>query len=333
MNSSVDHPSTSPRFELVYLGVTSGPFAPLEAASFVHRQRIPLNASVRIVGTTTLWPLSRFPVLAEASVLAARGRPLRPSDAGMSARGRATYTPNHLRSGERLTLLILGGALAGISVVGLLTGAIRFESDLADWRGALPQLTAMWLVMSGGCSLALACILAVIDLLDRANVTRGYRVAVGVLAGIGILPTVFGLGLGYATRGQQERAPVAIIDIDPVPLSAERPIDKRRSSAMSKSPFVPLPAARGHTPGTVYVVAARNCSRDEAQRADQLASDLRKLGIPVQRVSDISFPVVDSSQVARTRAVMEGRLPIVFVAGFAANNPALDEVLAQHSTR
>lgn len=333
MNSRVEHPSSSPRFELVYLGVTSGPFAPLEAASFVHRQRIPLNASVRIVGTTTLWPLSRFPVLAEASVLAARGRPFLPSNADERVSDRAAHTPNHLRPGERTTLLTLCGVLVGMSVVGLSSGAVTFESDLADWRGALPQVTAGWLILCGGCVLALACTLALVDFLDRANVTRRYRVAVGVLAGIGILPTVFGLGLGYATRGQQERAPVAIIDIDPVPLSAERPIDRRRSSAMSKSPFVPLPAARGHAPGTVYVVAARNCSREDAQRADQLASDLRKLGIPVQRVSDISFPVVDSSQVAQTRAVMEGRLPIVFVAGFAANNPALDEVLAQHSTR
>ncbi len=104
------------------------------------------------------------------------------------------------------------------------------------------------------------------------------------------------------------------------------------SAAPSRNGFVALPPADGHNAKVVYVVAAENCPHEEAQRADRLASDLSREGIPVTRTHDINFTLAaaDSAQVDHIKSVMNGPLPIVFVRGRAKSNPTLDEVVAEY---
>lgn len=102
--------------------------------------------------------------------------------------------------------------------------------------------------------------------------------------------------------------------------------------AVSTNGFVALPPADGQNPRSVYVIAAENCPHEDAQRADRLAEDLGRKGIPVVRSHNISFSLngADSSVANRISSVMNGPLPIVFVQGRAKSNPSLDEVLAEY---
>lgn len=102
--------------------------------------------------------------------------------------------------------------------------------------------------------------------------------------------------------------------------------------AVSAHGFVALPPADGQNPRSVYVIAAENCPHEDAQRADRLAEDLGRRGIPVVRSHNISFSLngADSSVAQRITSVMNGPLPIVFVQGRARSNPSLDEVLAEY---
>ncbi len=101
--------------------------------------------------------------------------------------------------------------------------------------------------------------------------------------------------------------------------------------AVSSNGFVALPPADGQNPRSVYVIAAENCPHEDAQRADRLAEDLARQGIPVVRSHNISFSLdgADSSVAQRITSVMNGPLPIVFVQGRAKSNPSLEEVLAE----
>src|SRR5262249_22662943 len=97
--------------------------------------------------------------------------------------------------------------------------------------------------------------------------------------------------------------------------------------------FVQVPPPANQSPDTIYVLAAENCPKEDAQRADRLAATLANEKIPVVRTHSIAFnsvPMDDPNIAKRLEAVMNGPLPIVFVRGRAKGNPELDEVLAEY---
>ena len=75
-----------------------------------------------------------------------------------------------------------------------------------------------------------------------------------------------------------------------------------------------------------------SCPHEDAQRADSLAEDLSRKGIPVIRTHTINFNLAapDNSVAERINSVMKGSLPIVFVRGRAKPNPTLEEVVAEY---
>lgn len=305
------------RFEVVFRGETHGPFSPVEAVAFVHRNVIPLNAAVRVAGQKRLWPLRRFPRLAEAATLAARGRALPPVQAtGTGLRDGADYTPNHLSALERFVALFWAAGLVGFSALGLAKGEIPIVGGKG--AGVLVGGAGLWVMLCANLLLAAAALVALADHYDRRNNERQYRRAFGILGlgGVGVLVLAVVMGLDHSRLSSARRA-----DADGI--WATRPV------AADSTPFRTLPMATGHDAATVYVVATRNCSREASLRADRLATDLAARGIPVERVQDVSFGNVQAAQVPEINQVMSGTLPIVFVAGAAANNPSLDAVLAQ----
>ena len=102
----------------------------------------------------------------------------------------------------------------------------------------------------------------------------------------------------------------------------------------SDNGFVILPPASGASAKTVLVIAAQNCPHEDAQRADSLADDLSRKGIPVDRTHNISFEYSgsDGSMAERIMSVMNGPLPIVIVGGRAKGNPSLEEVVAEYKS-
>jgi hypothetical protein len=96
--------------------------------------------------------------------------------------------------------------------------------------------------------------------------------------------------------------------------------------------FVALPPVSGGNANAVLIVAAENCPEEAAQRADRLADNLTRQGVPVSRVHTVSFeiPGNDMSIANRVTSLMNGELPIVFVHGKAKSNPTLDEVAAEY---
>lgn len=132
-----------------------------------------------------------------------------------------------------------------------------------------------------------------------------------------LLVVAIGVGGAYYWR-QQHRAPS----------------DSPSAASSSPSPrgFVDMPPVMGQSSEAILVIAAENCPHDDAQRADQLAQDLGRSGLPVVRLHNVSFELngPDASAAAeRLTAVMNGELPIVFVRGRAKSNPRLDEVIAE----
>ena len=103
-------------------------------------------------------------------------------------------------------------------------------------------------------------------------------------------------------------------------------------STIGETGFASLPPVDGQRPRIVFVVAARNCPHEEAQRADRLADDLSRDGIPVQRTDGVHFSFTDppdSATMDRINKVMNGPLPIVFINGRAKSNPSLEEVTSE----
>lgn len=100
----------------------------------------------------------------------------------------------------------------------------------------------------------------------------------------------------------------------------------------SENGFVAMPSVEGQSTDAVLVVAAENCPHEDAQRADSLAADLSRKGVPVVRTHTINFnlPGPDSAVVDRINSVMTGSLPIVFVHGRAKPNPTLEEVVDEY---
>ena len=95
--------------------------------------------------------------------------------------------------------------------------------------------------------------------------------------------------------------------------------------------FVRIPAVADARPDTVLVMAAKNCPKADAQRANALAQNLVDKGISVERRDSISFVIegTDSPEAKNLSSIMNGPLPAVIVAGRASSNPTLDEVVAE----
>lgn len=97
--------------------------------------------------------------------------------------------------------------------------------------------------------------------------------------------------------------------------------------------FTPLPFnAEGQKTDTVYVIAAQNCSREEAARADLLAATLQANGFPVERVHRLGFEFEEmppKAIIRRLNELMAGELPLVMINGLASNNPTFAETLQQ----
>ena len=102
------------------------------------------------------------------------------------------------------------------------------------------------------------------------------------------------------------------------------------ASESGKGGFVQLPSFDAGSSAAVIVVAAENCPEEDARRADDLAAELRKQGIPVARSHSVSFTFsgADAGLADRVSALMNGKLPIVLVNGRGKANPALDDVMA-----
>jgi hypothetical protein len=103
------------------------------------------------------------------------------------------------------------------------------------------------------------------------------------------------------------------------------------AKASASRGFVPLPAFPGSNGRAVVIFAPENCPEDAGRRADALADSLSRSGVPVSRLSRVSFNVSSPDEASRINAVMNGTIPIVVVRGRAKANPSLDEVLAEYS--
>ena len=102
--------------------------------------------------------------------------------------------------------------------------------------------------------------------------------------------------------------------------------------------FIQLPMHSGAANNVVYVMAALNCPKDAAQRAEELAFQLKRRGVVVQRISGVSFDLSPSPSLAEAQqkqremdAVMTGTLPIVLINGMGRANPDLQSVLDEIS--
>ena len=79
------------------------------------------------------------------------------------------------------------------------------------------------------------------------------------------------------------------------------------------------------------VIAAQHCTQDAARRADSIAQDLAKMGLPVIRHHAVqcSFSSLADTVAQQFTSAMEGPMPIVFVRGRAMSDPTLDEIVAE----
>jgi hypothetical protein len=85
----------------------------------------------------------------------------------------------------------------------------------------------------------------------------------------------------------------------------------------------------------VLIVAAQNCPREGAVRADGLAREMAERHVRYRRASNVSFSVPAGADVdvflRRNNAIMNSEVPIVFVNGKVKSNPGLDEVIAEYA--
>jgi hypothetical protein len=96
--------------------------------------------------------------------------------------------------------------------------------------------------------------------------------------------------------------------------------------------FLELATPTGADPKKVWIVAAANCPKEGARRAEALARDLAEHAVAFERHASISFSADagDPALFRRLDAILNGETPIVFVNGRIKANPALDEVLAEY---
>ena len=107
-----------------------------------------------------------------------------------------------------------------------------------------------------------------------------------------------------------------------------------KTADVSPNGFVALPAPTNLSADTVIVLAAENCPKEDARRADNLADELGRRNIPYTRAHSANFNLANPEAVVvrRLDLVMKGQLPIVFVNGRGKANPTLDEVLSEYGS-
>lgn len=109
--------------------------------------------------------------------------------------------------------------------------------------------------------------------------------------------------------------------------------------AAARSPttgFVSTAMPSAARTNVVLILAPVNCPSEAAQRADALASELTRRGIPNQRGDSFSLSMNDPSAEERAAgeravAVLNGEIPAVFINGMGKANPTADEVAAEFS--
>jgi hypothetical protein len=95
--------------------------------------------------------------------------------------------------------------------------------------------------------------------------------------------------------------------------------------------FSALASPSGADPRKVWIVAAVNCPREGARRADELAAQLAERNMSFDRRANVSFSFDDAGQADQLQSIMNSDTPIVFVNGRVKSNPALDEVVAEYN--
>ena len=96
--------------------------------------------------------------------------------------------------------------------------------------------------------------------------------------------------------------------------------------------FVSLAQPDGAEPKKVWIIAAVNCPKEGARRADYLAQQLAERNMSYDRRSHVSFTLGDDDQVlaGRIQKILDADTPIVIVNGKMKSNPDLDEVTAEY---
>ncbi|TAK76624.1 MAG: hypothetical protein EPO12_16235 [Aquabacterium sp.] len=113
--------------------------------------------------------------------------------------------------------------------------------------------------------------------------------------------------------------------------------DKIRAVAdagTSATGFVPTAMPTVAKRNVVLILAPIDCPSDAAQRADALASELTRRGIPNERGASFSLSLNDPNAEERAAAdravaVLNGTIPAVFINGMGKANPSADEVAAE----
>lgn len=133
---------------------------------------------------------------------------------------------------------------------------------------------------------------------------------------IGLLLLVAGLGGGYQWWSGRSA-------------DSSKPIDG------SPNGFVPVQMPDGGPRNTVLILAPPNCPSEQAQRAEALASELNRQGIPVTKGDTMSFDINNPTgeQIAgvdRAVAVFNQGAPAVFINGMAMSNPSPAQAIAEY---
>jgi hypothetical protein len=92
--------------------------------------------------------------------------------------------------------------------------------------------------------------------------------------------------------------------------------------------FIPMPD--GMPPRGIVIFAPQNCPSDAAQRARKLADYLSTHHLAYANSSSANYSNLSSqAEVNQVTAVMNGKIPIVYVNGKAKANPTPEEVVAE----
>ena len=101
---------------------------------------------------------------------------------------------------------------------------------------------------------------------------------------------------------------------------------------ISENGFITIPKPANFQADSVIVLAAKNCSKAAAKRADLLVEELQRNDIPYTRAHRVDFSGFDPSLKNRLDSVLRGELPIVLFDGRGKANPTLSEVVAEYNS-
>lgn len=108
--------------------------------------------------------------------------------------------------------------------------------------------------------------------------------------------------------------------------------DKISDEEKSEYGFVKLPRLKNIKSDSVIIFAPKNCTKEAARRADQLADDLKQHKISVLRSNRASFENFDISMQSKVDGVMRGQVPIVIIDNWGKANPTLEEVVSEYNS-